>query len=77
MMTLLSHTFSLHLIYTLTKGSLTPHGLATCSYRDRGREGRDAIHFIHGLLRLRGTYCSLIIHELLLLFISPTTLVFM
>ena len=29
------------------------------------------------LLRLRGTYCSLIIHELLLLFISPTTLVFM
>ena len=24
-------------------------------------------------LRLRGTYCSLIIHELLLLFISPTT----
>ena len=29
------------------------------------------------MLRLRCTVCSLIIHELLLLFISPTTLIFM
>ena len=30
-------------------------GSCSWSYRDRGREGRDAIHFIHGLLTPEAT----------------------
>ena len=42
-------------IYTLTKGSLTSHGLARVMLLELQREGRDAIHFIHGLLTPEAT----------------------
>ena len=46
----------------------TPSPKRTCKPKDR---------FMADVLRLRCTVCSLIIHELIFLFISPTILIFM